>query len=266
MPYITTASGIEFFYEVEGQGQNLIFIHGWSVDHRIWRQQTKVFSNDYRVFGFDLPGHGQSGWGQTSLEQMARDVKEILDVCNINKWTVIGSSMGGLLGLKLYELFPDSFAKLILVGSMPKFSKSEDYPYGIDVARIKNLGDQLARAYPSIVNIFFRSLFTKEERNTRRFRWLQKFREYTDIPLKPALELYLHILETEDLRNVLEQVKVPVKFINGNGDPICTPATVDYLKREMPQAEFFDFDKCGHFPFLSQPHEFNDVLREYLEN
>ena len=44
MPHLKGKSGIEWKYEMEGSGEPLVFIHGWGVDHRIWRQQLKYFS------------------------------------------------------------------------------------------------------------------------------------------------------------------------------------------------------------------------------
>src|SRR5262249_2681836 len=153
--------------------------------------------------------------------------------------------------------------KMSFVGSMPKFSMSKEYPHGLDVAQIKKLGNQLETAYPLIVNIFFRSLFTKEERESRRFKWLEVFRDKNEAPMKQALADYLDVLEREDLREDMAKITVPLQFINGTDDEICTLTTLNYIKKTCPKARFDLFDKCGHFPFLSKPHEFNKVLEEF---
>ena len=101
-------------------------------------------------------------------------------------------------------------------------------------------------------------------RETRRFKWLQKFRQFDIIPMQEALVEYLDILEEEDLREILKNVKSPMQFINGTEDEICDMKSVEYLKGMVPCARFDFFKKCGHFPFLSQPHEFNAVLEEFL--
>ena len=154
---------------------------------------------------------------------------------------------------------------MIFVGAMPKFSKSEDYPHGLDVNKMRKLGSQLQSDYPSIINVFFRSLFTRQERQTRRFKWLQKFRQTDEAPMKQALSEYLDILEKEDLREVLEKVHVPIQFINGREDEICTKDTVAFLKKLSPKSRFDFFEQCGHFPFLSKPHEFNQVMDDFLK-
>ncbi len=234
------------------------------MDRRVWRQQVKFFSQSYQVLTVDLPGHGKSEWQKVSLAQMASDLKDILKFLRLERLTVIGSSLGGLLALKLYELSAQNIKKIIFVGSMPRFAKSEDYPFGLDIDQIRKLNRQLKTSYPSIINIFFRSLFTKEERESRRFKWLEKFRRSDEAPIKEALVEYLDILEEEDLTEVLKNIRLPLQFINGREDYICNRQTVAFLKTLVPQARFDHFDHCGHFPFLSKPYEFNEVLNHFL--
>jgi len=265
MPHIKAKSGINWHVDVEGEGDHLLFIHGWGVDKRIWRQQSKYFSQFSKVCTIDLPGHGKTSWRKTTLEVMGEDLAYLIDEMQLDNLTIIGSSMGGLLSLQLYDLFPEKVKGLVFVGSMPKFSKSEDYPYGLDVEQIRKLSGQLDNAYPSVVQIFFRSLFTREERESRRFKWLMKFRQTDEAPMKKALAEYLDILETVDLRETLKKVAIPLQFINGEGDEICNQDTVGYIKSLVPQARFDQFEKCGHFPFLSRPHEFNQILNEFLQ-
>jgi pimeloyl-[acyl-carrier protein] methyl ester esterase len=264
MPHLVARSGIAWHYDIEGEGPALLFIHGWGVDRRVWRQQSKYFSQYYKVMTVDLPGHGKSGWETIGLEGMVVDLKLIFERARFSRVTVVGSSLGGLVALKFYELYPQGVERMVFVGSMPKFSKSEGYPHGLDIAQLRKLGGQLDSHYPSIVNIFFRSLFTKEERQTRRFKWIQKFRQNEQAPMKPALAEYLDILEKEDLRDVLKAARVPMQFITGKGDEICTAETVVLLKTLAPHSRYDFFEGCGHFPFVSKPREFNRVLEDFL--
>ena len=266
MPPLKAPSGIEWYYDCEGTGEKILFLHGWGVDRRIWRQQAKFFSQQFQVMILDLPGHGESSWKKLSFAEIARDLSQILKELNFHDANIVGSSVGGLLALKLYEVSKDPFKRLVLVGSFPKFAKTDSYPYGLDVAQIRKLGGQLNTAYPSIINIFFRSLFTQKERESRRFKWLQKFRQTDQVPMKQALSEYLDILENEDLRGVLDTVSLPLHFIYGTEDYLCPKDLQAFLQGKFPAARFDFFEDCGHFPFLSKPHEFNTVLAEFLKN
>ena len=101
MPHLKTESGIEWHYDVEGAGEHLLFIHGWGVDKKIWRQQAKFFSQYYQVMTVDLPGHGKSSWKKMNLEAMVTDLHALLAWEQFDCVTVIGSSVGGLIALKL---------------------------------------------------------------------------------------------------------------------------------------------------------------------
>jgi len=258
---------IDWNYDVEGEAHNsvLVFFHGWGVDHRIWKQQTKYLSKEYRVLNVDLPGHGQSSWSNFSLKDMMQSFKEVLDREQIDKFSIIASSLGGLFALSLYDLCKDRVEKISFTGSLPRFCKNQKQPYGLDVDQLRKLEDQINTSYPSIVNVFFRSLFTIQERSTRRFKWLQRFRKFDQVPMQKALSSYLDVLEKEDLKDVLLGVNIPIQFINGLEDPICNRLAVDALKSMCPSADFYDFVECGHFPFLTQPYEFNEVLEKFLK-
>ena len=264
MHYLKTARGLNWHYDIEGEGPPLLFIHGWGVNLRIWRQQSKHFAQSYRVIAIDLPGHGETTWQKISLKEMAEDVAAILKELKITQVRIVASSLGGLVALKLFDLEPSRIKCLVFVGSQPKFARSADYPYGLEVEKIHKLASQLETDYQLMVNVFFRSLFTKQERETRRFKWIQTFRKADTIPDKIASLEFLQMLEKEDLREVLARVNLPVQFINGREDHICPPQLFEALAEKMSTARFDWFEECGHFPFLSKPHEFNLVLEKFL--
>ncbi len=264
MPYLKTRRGLEWYYELEGEGEILFFIHGWGVNLRIWRQQTKYFSQFYKVLSVDLPGHGKSGWRKISLKDMAQDLNELLEELKIQMLSVVGSSLGGLMALRLFEAVPQKIKRIIFVGAHPKFARSPDYPYGLDLVEIRKLAAQVQTRFPAVIDIFFRSLFTREERETRRFKWIQTFRKTEAPPMSSALIEYLDLLEKEDLRDVLFKIDRPLQFINGTHDHICSLVLVETLRQQLPQARYDFFVQCGHFPFLSKPNEFNRVLERFL--
>lgn len=266
MEFIKTKSGINWHYNLSGQGKCLLFFHGWGMDIRIWRQQQKHFEQNYQVLVIDLPGHGKSSFVKTDLETLINDIDEILTQLSIDQCALVGSSLGGLFSLKMYEKFPERVEQMIFIGSMPKFLKGENYPFGLDMSKFNKLEGQLETAYPVIIEIFFRSMFSKKDKTTRRYKWIQKFRVTGDVPVKPALVEYLDVLESEDLRDVLKRVNVPMQFINGRRDEICTPETVKYIQKMAPQARYDWFEEGGHFPFLITPYEFNKVMEDFLNN
>jgi pimeloyl-ACP methyl ester carboxylesterase len=80
MPYLKTSRGLNWHYQLVGEGPTLLFLHGFGVNSRIWRQQIKYFSDNYRVIAVDLPGHGQSDWQNISLTDMERTSNFVADL------------------------------------------------------------------------------------------------------------------------------------------------------------------------------------------
>jgi pimeloyl-[acyl-carrier protein] methyl ester esterase len=273
MPYLKTPSGMNWHYEVEGRSDTqranrtpLLFLHGFGVNSRIWKQQIKHFSDRHQVIALDLPGHGFSDWQQVSLKTIADDAAFILSALQYPAVGIVASSFGGLVALKMLELHPALIKFFVFAGSQPKFCQSQDHPYGLERTRIHKLAGQLDSDYPSMVHIFFRSLFTRHERETRRFKWIHTFRKSDSIPQKAALINFLSLLEHEDLRETFGKLTLPVLFVNGTEDYICQRGFYENLKDKLPSAEYVWFEKCGHFPFLSQPHEFNSAVEKFIDD
>lgn len=265
MPYLKTPRGLDWYYESEGKGLPILFLHGFGVNGRVWRQQIKHFSGSHRVISVDLPGHGRSRWQKVKLADMAGDLRILLAQLDCRDIGIVASSFGGLVALKILETEKSLVKFLVFAGSQPKFCRTEDYPYGLERERILKLAGQLNSDYPSMVHIFFRSLFTRQERETRRFKWVQTFRKTDFIPDRQALLELLGILESEDLRDVFYALDLPVLFINGTEDYICQKSFYDDLGIKMPSAKFFWFERCGHFPFISRPYEFNKAVQNFIE-
>ena len=264
MPYLTSQRGLRWHYEEEGQGPGLLFLHGWGVDRRIWRQQFKFFSRDYRTVSVDLPGHGQSEWQPSSLADVAEDIHELF-LRRSGEWGIVASSLGGLVALQLAAGATSAVRALVFVGSLPRFVQCEGFPCGLTSARILKLKEQLETDYPAIVRIFFRSLFTRSERSSRRYKWIQTFRRQEVSPERAALLGFLDILASVDLRPVLSQCRVPVHMINGTEDYICPRPLFEQLQREHPGLTLDWLADCGHFPFLTKPYEFNAKLKSFLD-
>lgn len=266
MPYLKTSGGLNWHYAIKGDGDAVLFLHGWGVNMKIWCQQFEYFPQNYKVITVDLPGHGQSSWKDLSLKEMVDDLNDVLENLDLKDLNLVGSSFGGLFVLKLFELVPGKLKRLAFVGSLPRFVETEQYPHGLRLEQIRQLKEQVETNYPSVVNVFFRSLFTTQEREGERFQWLQKFKRDDEVPQKQALIKFLDILEVENLIGVLKNVHCPVQIINGTQDYICSQESVYFLKKNLAKCRINFLDNCGHFPFLTKPQEFNRILESFLKS
>lgn len=109
--------GNQVFYEVIGEGSPLLMLHGNSVSSSLFGSCKEFFSQYYKVILFDYPGHGKSG----RLPQFRDDfwnynalcAYELMDLLKIEKFDVIGTSGGAMVGLNMCVIQPDRINKII---------------------------------------------------------------------------------------------------------------------------------------------------------
>jgi pimeloyl-[acyl-carrier protein] methyl ester esterase len=234
------------------------------MSHLVWEKQIAHFSGDWRVIAPDLPGHGGSSWKALDLDGLARDLRFLVESLPLQRITVVGSSFGGLIGLNLLMYCPWHVHRMVFVGALPRFSRTPTYPAGLDVPRIRKLSRQFEGDYASILEIFFRSLFSKSDRLSETFADVRAYRERETLPKREALQRFLDILETEDRRDLLVNIVCPTAFINGTEDYICPVEVVEWIRPHLPYARMEYMKGAGHLPFLSRPAEFNKILEEFL--
>ncbi len=264
MSYFIAPSGIRWSYELKGEGEPIIFLHGWGCSKSVWKQQLEYFSGTHMVLALDLPGHGESSWLAISFKEMAEDLNGMLEELDFKSVNVVANSLGGFLAIEFAYCYPQKVKRLVMAGCLPKFARCADYPHGLPIERIKTLGQQLKDNYPSIVHIFFRSLFTAHERQGERYQWLQQFGPKEDVPRQEALQEFLTMLEQEDLREIFKEIRIPIQFMNGEEDYICSQQAAEAFHKCLLGSRLEIFRRCGHFPFLTNPKKFNRILEEFL--
>jgi len=251
--------------DVKGEGLTFLFIHGFSGSARRWDFQVEYFRSLGRVIVVDLPGHGQAPWQSETLGQMADGVMVVLEREGIDRnVVVVASSFGGLVALDLWQKRPELFRQIFFVGSVPRFTWAEDFPAGLNEAKIRSLKGQMARDLNVAMDAFFRALFTPSERASAQYALIKELRKGASLPSVEVLNAYLDILQEQDSRFVLPTVTVPVDFIFGDADHICPLAVVEPLRMLCPQAKVTVMPGCGHLPFLTKPDAFNALIKEHL--
>ena len=263
MSYIKTKSGIDWHYHSQGEGEVVLFVHGWSFDGNVWFKQIDNFLKDYRVVVLDLPGHGQSDYKREA--DIVEDINFIIGELKLDRINLIGHSLGGLLCLKLALKYPALIKKLVLIGASAKFVRTPEYNFGLKKEDIDKLRSFLTDDYPDILLVFIRWLFTRQERNQGDFSeaW-SRLSKKENWPRREAMGDFLSLIEKEDIRKQLVGLNIPTLIISGVNDPICPVESVDYLGRQIKNSKVELFDGCGHLPFVTRHEYFNRLTKEFL--
>jgi len=266
MPYFKSQRGVNWYYEIAGVGEPVVMIHGMGGSGRLWQHQKEFLETDFQVLTIDLPGHGQSSWMPLSLTETAQEIRQIITHLGLSQFSILASSMGGLIAFEIYRMMPHEVMRMSLVGSIPKFARSPHYPAGLDLLKIRTMSAQFDGDYGLILDIFFRSLFTTKERHSEGFKWVKEIRSQMPLPQREALKHCLDFLEKTDLRDRLASVICPLQFITGAEDYICPRAIMDWVAEHTYNARFDFIDGAGHLPFLVEVKEFNRLLEDFLLN
>jgi len=109
-------NGGKIYYQVQGQGAPIVFVHAGFQNHNMWQPQVAYFSKTNKVVVFDVPGHGATVSGP-ERPQAAAVIKAVMDGLQIEKATVVGLSLGGAMAIDFATQHPQRVTHLVLAGS-----------------------------------------------------------------------------------------------------------------------------------------------------
>jgi pimeloyl-ACP methyl ester carboxylesterase len=149
-------------YKTSGNGkEKLVLLHGFMENLTIWDEMEEFLSDKFSLIKIDLPGHGDSKvYHETpTMEFMAEKVKEITDFLKLEKFHLLGHSMGGYVSLAFAEKFPEVLKSLTLFFSSYLADDAEKKEQREKSLRI------IKEAYPGYVNAGIPNLFNPNEKD-----------------------------------------------------------------------------------------------------
>lgn len=252
------SNGIQLYYEIQGQGPPLLFIHGLGSSTRDWEAQVGPFAADYQVITFDLRGHGQSEKppGPYTLPMFTADTAGLLAGLDVDAVHVVGISLGGGIAFQLAIDYPAVVKTLTIVNSAPALGGTlEDAE--AEVARrvaivqqmgMRAMGEALSpNLFPGPEHAALRQMFAE--------RWAEN---------DPAA----YIAATRSMvgwsvQDQIGAIQCPTLVIAAYQD--YTPVAVKeaYIQL-MPHAELIVIPDTHHALPVENPAAFNAVLAAFL--
>ncbi len=248
---------INLYYEEHGQGEPIIFLHGFTLDHRLWAPQVKFFSANFRTIVVDSRGHGKSDSPETDYGRECRiqDLVELFEHLNLKRAHLVGLSMGGSTAIGFALKYQEMLKSLTLVSA-----GAAGFKPGRKVARV----DELAKT---------------EGVESARKQWLDwnmiYYRErHQDVGklLKQMIEEHSGAIwadvqrgnypKSNDLEHVHE-INVPTLLIAGEKDKIFVPLSEELHKR-IKNSRLEIMKNAGHILNLEFPQEFNRTLEQFI--
>ncbi|MED1785757.1 alpha/beta fold hydrolase [Brevibacillus fortis] len=256
------ANGARFYYEVTGEGEPLLLIHGFNLDTRLWDAQMEEFAKSYKVVRFDIRGFGKTLATETPFT-VYDDVKAVLQGIGIDKAHVVGLSFGGMVAQEFALAYPQMVSSLILVSAgLFDHPRSEQRLH--DVERF---------------NQVCQTGTTAEALEMTGQMWFDGPEQPVNEQAAKARELFLQMTEhafslpefgagftalSPSPRERLEEIKAPTLVIAGERDYIEFLQIADELAGRIAGAQKVILPDSAHIPPMDQPEVFNKLVLEFL--
>ncbi|REJ92935.1 MAG: alpha/beta fold hydrolase [Planctomycetota bacterium] len=246
----------------EGSGRPLLFVHGFPLDHTMWRAQIEHFANTHRVIAPDLRGFGGSDVteGTVGMEQFADDLGALLTELEVTEpVSFCGLSMGGYIAWQFFERHRDRLGSLILCDTRAEADTEEAQStrHGLAAKVLKEGPDFIARTMPA--KLF--STRTREERPDIVDTVQAVIRSTSSAGIAAAAR---GMAERPDATGLLPQIDLPALLIVGEEDAISTVDEMLEIATRMPAAEFKVIEAAGHMAPLEDPAAVNSAIETFL--
>jgi pimeloyl-ACP methyl ester carboxylesterase len=238
-------------YNVEGEGQDLVILHGWGCNKEMFDFLVDHYKSKYRVFAFDLPGFGGSDEPTQVMGTMeyAKRMHEVFDALEIKNPIGIGHSFGGRILIKMAMFY--TFDKLILTGSAGVVNK-RPLRYYIKVYTFKVM-KRLYRMGP--VQKVFPNMLEKYRKKSGSADYNQA---------SPIMKQVLSKVVNENLVHEFNKIKVPTLLIWGELDTATPLSDGKLMEKEFQDAGLVVFEGGSHYAFLEQAQRFLKVLDAFI--
>lgn len=259
---IVEVNGTRLYCEMAGDDDApaVVFIHGFSLDTRMWDEQVAALAERYRVVRYDLRGFGRSAIPGAGVHyQHHADLEALLDRFDIGQAVIVGLSLGGAVALDFVLQHPERVRALVLAASVLPGYPTPDLAELSRVVWRAGKGGGAAEAKALWVEC---PLFeTINEQPSVRARFREMVADYsgwgwTDSDPGTWAE--------PNCAARLEEISVPALIVIGERDIAGMRGNADELARRIPSAELTVLPGVGHLPNMEDPATFNRVVLDFF--
>ena len=250
----------QLYYEKNGSGPPVIFLHGICLDHRMWQQQVDYFSKYYTCINIDLRGFGKSSLPTQTPYSFHEDIKVVLDSLHtVEPVVLIALSMGGKAAVNFSLAYPKQTKALVLADAAIDGYHFKDFNLELVSIMAQQKGVDSAKQF--FLNY---AIFASAKNDTSVFKRLRKmilsYSGWQWLHKNPIVGLTPPAIEQ------LEQIKAPVLIITGEKDIWDFQQIADILHNNIKQSVKKQILDAGHMCNMEKPDVFNRLVSDFLIN
>jgi pimeloyl-ACP methyl ester carboxylesterase len=273
MLFMRTSDGLDIQYKEIGRGPTIVFSHEFGGSHASWERQIERLSTAHRCIIYTARGFSPSTVSDKAIhygrQSLVRDLIELVAYLKLDRFHLVGSSMGAVTTLLAAELLGDKVKSITLVGcSAGPLSQLDLFEHRSGIR-------QLLRAVEENDPRPVSATLGKQRPYARLIRekaalW-NKYRSIMDQHEAVGLALTLQLVEWEpsDFKHMeqrLQRVRVPTLLVVGDEDHPAAHSTTAHLARILPSARMVELPDCGRLAHIEQPAVFNKLLWQHVRN
>lgn len=254
MPY-STSNGLKIWYEVNGDGPAMIFVHANPFDNTLWTYQIAHFSTWFRVISIDIRGYGRSDKPTTpfTLKDMCDDIVAVMRDSGAERAILCGCSVGSSIALLLGLDHPDLFDAVILVGG--NSSASTRYQQ-----RVEGYTTDLSSYHLTHMRLLVQPEFARSRLGSY---LLNRYVERQPRLNGNAIAQVFKAANSASATDRLGSMRPPTLVINGEFDH-SRPAGEE-TARLIPGAVHKVLPGTNHACCLEDPAGFDELVLDFLE-
>ncbi|MEV0244262.1 4-carboxymuconolactone decarboxylase [Streptomyces sp. NPDC050674] len=241
-------------YRFDGPEDAPVLILGPSLGTtwHMWDRQVPELTRQWRVFRFDLPGHGGApAYPAGSVAELTTRLLVTLEGLGVQRFGYAGCALGGAVGIELALRHPERLASLALIAASPRFGTADEFRQRGVIVRTNGL-DPIARTAPER---WFTGGFAAAQPAIT--EWAVQMVRTTDPGCYIAS---CEALASFDVRTELGRVGVPTLVLVGSDDQVTGPAEARTLVAGIPDARLAVVPGASHLVPVEQPAAVTDLL------
>jgi len=257
---LANLNGINVNYRVEGQGEPLVMIMGFTASRIGWMPQIPFFRKYYQLITFDNRGVGKSDKppGPYSTRMMADDTIKLMNLLGIEKAHIMGVSMGGMIAQELAINYPQRVLKLVLACTYA----SQDETSGDTLEQARFLRLTPGKKVSAMVNLAFnkplyRFIFGLLARVQTNFMGASN---------RVGIEGQSEACRQHNTLERLPSITAPTLVIVGTADRIIKPVSSEVIAGKIPKARLVRAEGGSHYFSFEMRNVFNHEVLDFLKS
>ncbi len=258
--FVEIEDGARIYYQIQGEGQPMMLIHGYPLSGDLFREQREGLSDEYQVITPTLRGYGQSETPDSTatIQTYAEDMLAVMDELGVEQAIIGGMSMGGPIIFEMYRQAPERFTGMILIDTTPAPAIPAEAGLWRGVAE-----QARAQGVASLVPFLIKDMLTGDTRmnNADLTAYLSGIME--EATLDAAVAGANALRTRPDSRPTLAEITVPTLIITGLEDTIYPFETAQTMADAIANSELAIPDGASHAAIIEAGTRSNEAIRDW---